>query len=822
MKKTLNLLILLCLSAGIVMIHGCKKEEIPTVTTTAVSGITINSATSGGNVTSDGGAEVTARGVCWGTSTNPISTGSHTSDGTGTGSFTSSITGLTPNTMYYVRAYATNSEGTAYGSEVTFTTSPILVATLTTTAVTSITSSTAVSGGNITADGGGTVTARGVCWAATANPTTTNSKTTDGGGTGIFTSNITGLTPGTAYHVRAYATNSAGTAYGNDLTFTSLAVAPTLTTTAVTGITTTSAASGGNITADGGSAVTARGVCWGIASNPTVAGSHTTNGDGVGTFTSSITGLTPNTLYYVRAYATNSIGTSYGNEVSFTSSQVVLATLSTTAITSVTSTTAVSGGNITADGGGAVTARGVCWATTVNPTTANSKTTDASGTGSFTSNIAGLTPGTLYHVRAYATNSAGTAYGNDLSFTTTAVVPTVSTTGVTGITQTTANSGGNVTSDGGAGVTARGVCWGTTSGPLAGGSHTTNGTGTGTFTSSITGLTAGTLYYVRAYATNSIGTAYGNEVSFTASSIVLATLTTTTPASINENTAESGGNITDSGGGTISGRGVCWSTSANPTIADSHTNDGPGTGSFTSNLTGLTAGSIYYLRAYATNGAGTAYGSEFKISTSIADVDGNVYRTVSIGTQLWMAENLKTTRFNDNAIINLVSNGATWAGLTGAAYCWYGNDQAVYEPLYGALYNWYAANAGNLCPTGWHVPTYAEFRTLELSIQMPLDQVDLYGWHGTDQGSKLKNTTGWDAGGNGNNSSGFSAAPGGYRYYLNGSFYGAGSLFYMWLSTEDVVDPTYAWYRRLENTHNDIYSGTVEKKAGKAVRCVKD
>ncbi|MDZ7695438.1 MAG: GDSL-type esterase/lipase family protein [Deltaproteobacteria bacterium] len=189
----------------------------PTVTTTAVSAITATSASSGGDVTSDGGAFVTARGVCWSTSANPTVSNDKTTDGTGTGSFTSAITGLSPGTTYHVRAYATNSAGTAYGSDVSFTT--LTTPTVTTTAVSAITATSASSGGDVTSDGGAFVTARGVCWSTSANPTVSNDKTTDGTGTGSFTSAITGLSPLTTYHVRAYATNSVGTAYGSDVSF---------------------------------------------------------------------------------------------------------------------------------------------------------------------------------------------------------------------------------------------------------------------------------------------------------------------------------------------------------------------------------------------------------------------------------------------------------------------------------------------------------------------------------------------------------------------------------------------------------------------------
>jgi len=177
MKKAINYFTTLLLMTVFVSFYGCKKDkDMPTLTTTAVTAITTTAASSGGNITDDGGAEVTARGICWGTTSGPTTTGSKTSDGTGIGSFTSSITGLTPNTKYYVRAYATNSEGTAYGNEVDFTTNPIIGATVTTTAPTTLTSTTANPGGNITADGGAPVTERGIVWALTANPTTSDNK----------------------------------------------------------------------------------------------------------------------------------------------------------------------------------------------------------------------------------------------------------------------------------------------------------------------------------------------------------------------------------------------------------------------------------------------------------------------------------------------------------------------------------------------------------------------------------------------------------------------------------------------------------------------
>jgi plastocyanin len=207
----------------------------------------------------------------------------------------------------------------------------------------------------------------------------------------------------------------------SNCTETEIATLPVLTTTAATNITSTSATSGGNISSDGNASVTARGVCWRTSSNPTVADSKTSNGTGTGQFISNITGLTENTTYFVRAYSSNSAGTAYGNEISFTTNPMKPAVLTTEAVSAVTFNSAVSGGNITADNGAAVTARGVCWNVTTGPTIAGFHTSDGSGLGSFVSNMTGLLDGKQYFVRAYATNSSGTFYGNEVSFTTASI-----------------------------------------------------------------------------------------------------------------------------------------------------------------------------------------------------------------------------------------------------------------------------------------------------------------------------------------------------------------------------------------------------------------
>jgi hypothetical protein len=289
------------------------------------------------------------------------------------------------------------------------------MATVSTTAASAIAAYTATSGGNITSDGGSAVTSRGVCWSTSPNPTVSDPRTNDGPGSGSFSSSITGLLPLTTYYVRAYTVNGIGTAYGTQISFTTTATVPTLATDAASSITTNSATSGGNITSDGGSAVTARGVCWNTSPNPTTANSTTTNGSGTGTFTSSLTGLSVGTTYYVRAYATNGIGTAYGNEISFTT--VSLAIVTTRTPDNIISTQARLGGDVTNDGGGTVTENGICWSTSVNPTTSTNKVIMGSGTGAYFATVnPPFTKGTIYHVRAYAINSAGTSYGSDIAF----------------------------------------------------------------------------------------------------------------------------------------------------------------------------------------------------------------------------------------------------------------------------------------------------------------------------------------------------------------------------------------------------------------------
>lgn len=513
----------------LVLLWSCTSDPmpnaygtVPKVTTQAASNISYTSVTVNISIDSQNSNEI---GLLYSTNSSPNNRNSQKVEVSYYNSGLVTLTGLNYGTKYYYRGYATNRIDTVYGEIKDFTTTtattPIISST---TAPSSITQTSAYSGGTITSDGGFSIIAKGVCWSTTTSPTVANNKTSNGSGANSYSSSISGLSHGTTYYVRAYATNSIGTSYGNQVSFaTNPATIPVISSTTIaSSITQTTAISGGSISSDGGASVTIRGVCWSSAtSTPTIADSKTSDGNGIGTFSSNLTGLQASTTYYYRAYATNSAGTSYGTTRSFLTNSITTATISsTTSATSITQTTAVSGGTISIDGGSVVTSRGICWSSsTTSPTTSlSTKTVDGSGIGTFTSTLSGLTASTTYYVRAYATNSIGTVYGSYKSFTTSALTtPTLSaTTSATSITTTSAISGGNITNDGGVAVTARGVCWSsTTTTPTTSlTTKTSDGTGSGIFSSSITGLTSKRTYYVRSYATNSRGTTYGTVVSF--------------------------------------------------------------------------------------------------------------------------------------------------------------------------------------------------------------------------------------------------------------------------------------------------------------------
>ncbi|MBG0860023.1 MAG: fibrobacter succinogenes major paralogous domain-containing protein [Bacteroidales bacterium] len=284
---------------------------------------------------------------------------------------------------------------------------------------------------------------------------------------------------------------------------------------------------------------------------------------------------------------------------------------------------------------------------------------------------------------------------------------------------------------------------------------------------------------------------------------------------ITQTRAVSGGYVYSRNNRTVSSRGVCWSTTANPTILDYKTSNGKDTGNFISIITGLRPNTAYYLRAYITNTKDTLYGEIKSFTTpdygSVRDIEGNEYKTITIGTQTWMLKNLCTTRFKDDTPIAQVSDSAKWASITTPAYCWYKNDEAAFESTYGALYNWFTVNTGKLCPEGWHAPSDDEWNIL----------TSIYGGEKV-AGGKLKERgmSYWvDPNSGATNESGFTALPGGFRYH-DGVFFDLGFGGYWWSTEQHSTSD--AFFRFIYYKDSAVFRFNNRKRNGFSVRCVRD
>jgi uncharacterized protein (TIGR02145 family) len=396
------------------------------------------------------------------------------------------------------------------------------------------------------------------------------------------------------------------------------------------------------------------------------------------------------------------------------------------------------------------------------------------------------------------------------------VVPTLITVTLTNVTPTALTSGGSISDDGGSQITARGVCWSLLKNPtnVSRDSITVNGSGPGVFSSAVKGLKPAVTYYFRAYATNSAGTGYGNELSSQYS--VVPTLTTSLVTAVNDNVVTCGGNITSDGGFDVTARGVCWGTSKTPTIYNNITKDSVGTGTFNSVISSLLPDVVYYVRAYATNKIGTSYGNERTFTINkllVKDAEGNIYHYVTLGSQVWLTENLKSTRLNDSTAIAWVPDNSTWSSTKNVSpgYCWYGNDEFANKDSYGALYNWYAVSSGKLCPLGWHVPTDIEWTML----------TEYLGGTAVAGGKLKENTTEhWRNPNQGaTNETGFTALPGGWRSDV-GVFDNILNFGYWWSSTS--VSTTVSDYRYLYYGNGTATKSFVSQKYGLSVRCLKN
>jgi uncharacterized protein (TIGR02145 family) len=622
-----NKLILFFLLSGLLFLLSCKKvEKEMLVSTGTVTNILTTTADVSGKIL-DLGQGATQYGHCYSKTSNPTIDDTkidHSSPSLG--DFTSTLEGLDAGTKYYVKAYLSRGKDAVYGNEISFTTAAATLPTVTTIEATSITKNSAVSGGNITDEGGTPVKERGVCWSLATITTLTNNKTTNGPGTGAFNSDITGLTSGTKYFVRAYATNSGGTKLGNEVTFTTTSdtpVPPTVTTTEVNSVTSNSAISGGNVTSEGSSSVIARGVCWNTSPNPKISDSKTTNGSGSGSFVSNLTSLSPGTTYYVRAYATNSAGTSYADaiyEYSFTTICIAPSAM-TNAASSIGNAVAILNGTVNANGFsttisfdyGLTTSYGNTVTASQSPVTGSSNTAVSAG-------ITSLTPNSTYHFRVKAINCEGTpVYGNDQQFITSCIAPVAATNAASGISNASAILNGTVNANGFSTTvsfdygltTSYGSTATASQSPLTGSSNTAISVG-------ITSLTPNSIYHFRVKAINCEGTAiYGNDQQF---------LTNCIAPVVSTNTASDIGYATATLNGTVNANGFSTTVSFDYGLTTSYGNtatasQSPLSGSIntavSAGITGLTPNSTYHFRVKAINCEGTAiYGNDQQFLTS--------------------------------------------------------------------------------------------------------------------------------------------------------------------------------------------------------------
>lgn len=938
--------------------------RVPILSSYEVSTVLTSSATSGGTIISDGGTSISARGVCWNTIGNPTTSDSKTNDGTGLGGFTSFLRALTPNTTYFMRAYATNNSGTGYGPQVSFTTlmaTDGIVTDYDGNVYNTVRIGTQVwmvdnlktthyrNGENIPNVANDSVwnnlrTGAYCNYNNDTNIATTNGRlynwyaltdtrnlapsgwhvpTTiefallrdylidNGFSYNEFNANISKSMaskngwvenpwPGSPGNIpdlnnrsgfngipSGYRSNSQsfmeksnvgywGTTTSKDevnsnfyaLSGTSPALLmgnfnklngvsvrcikgeaniPTLTTTSPFIITSTSTFSGGNITHDGGAEVTKRGVCWNTTGSPMITDSITIDGYGAGNFTSCLTGLNANTSYFVRSYATNTAGTAYGSEFSFTTKPMVDGIVTDVdgneyhTVTIGTQVWMLENLKTTRFRNGIEISKNNFGQTTAAYCNYNNDTLNVANYGRLYNWYALTDSGNIapkgWHIPSQAEWITLSDYLISTGF------------GYEGSGEDVAKSLAGTS----------GWVYSSVAGTPGNNQSSNNSSG---FTGVPGGLKANEFYYLGSnafwwssteynysdawfYGLNTLKSketiAYDSKkLGFSVRclkgdypTIVVPTLNNTlTPFTISESSAISGGNVSRDRGAMVTSRGVCWNTTGSPTISDCKTSDSTGVGGYLSSLTGLTANTLYYVRAYATNLAGTGYGPEISFITKKAtdilfkDIDGNVYDTITIGTQTWMLNNLATTRFRNGDSIPLTMDQTNWKNASTGTYCSYNNSERS-AATYGRLYNWNAVvDPRQLAPVGWHIPSDTEWIILLNYLRnngfgyngfkdyIVKSMAANYVWNP----NLFAETPGYDQAKN--NSSGFTALPGGFRSQ-DGYFSNIGKSGSWWSST--TYNTTNAKYMGFSNDNWALTSTYyASMKIGFSVRCIKD
>ncbi len=427
------------------------------------------------------------------------------------------VTDLQPGTSYYYRYVVDYGSPKHYFSEIDSLTTLSDHPEVRTLEVLQVDSTTVRVGGELISDGGAAITERGVCWNTHGGPTVDDQRQAYvGSGQRIYYCMLSDMPVATTVYFRAYAINDCGVGYGEvmELYTGGHASTPMVTTVGVDSVTMTSARCLCNLVSTGGLPLTEQGACWSTSPEPDLQGSHVAlEGGSAGEYQAMMWGLTPDTRYYVRAYAVNAMGTSYGETLEFLTDDGLDShfEVNTLEVTDITATSAVVRGSVEDDTGEAVLERGICFSEAPYPSISNTCYACGAGIGDMEVLIDGLYRATEYHVRAYAkTAGQGVVYGEDLYFFTLAGIPVLQMVSVTEVTTNSALFQGEIVDSGGEYITQRGFCWGLNPNPTTANHHYDHG-----MSQTVNDLVPGTTYHVRAYAVNSAGTGYSEEMTFT-------------------------------------------------------------------------------------------------------------------------------------------------------------------------------------------------------------------------------------------------------------------------------------------------------------------
>lgn len=493
-----------------------SQNMLSSVTTISTSDVLAQQATLNGNVTNAGGELVLSRGFCLNTTGNPSVSDIIVMAGAGIGTFNGNAQNLLPSTTYHAKAFSTTIAGTSYGAELVFTTQNG-IASVTTTAATDIGLCSANSGGTLLSDGGSPIISYGICYGTNSNPTITNDFVL-GDSNVPYIATITTSSANTVYHYRAFVTNGVGTFYGNELTFTSENITTSFTISPATAIKSCVATVNYTVSSSNPSSIYGRGLCYSTTPNPTINDNslYDNNNQII------INCLTANTTYYVRAFSTNCIETTYSNQISFTTANVsfTITTHLPLAIAACRITNfPLNTINNSAGDLSCISQEGICFSTSPNPTYNDTHATKYDFYNYYIIND--LTASTTYYARGYVTSCSGTIiYGNQVTFSTPNKYTSIATTATTNITAGSATLNGTIIGNN-VDYLYTGFCYSTNHNPTLADNSIVGGSDSGAFNSSniIIGLAAGTTYYVRVYANGGGGscieTFYGNEVSFT-------------------------------------------------------------------------------------------------------------------------------------------------------------------------------------------------------------------------------------------------------------------------------------------------------------------